>query len=236
MVYFSLAAVALFGLGQLCIPATDLAARRYAFQLLFLYTASGLGLLLTTSFLGLRRYLRQRRQEMPLRMVNLWLPSGAVLIVGVMLSTMLLPRPNPEYAISELPFRFGSPDQKSSPHGVGNDGVKENQPWARGQSTDGKSSGAAPTKPTESSQNRPKMSKDRQTRLKQESSDSNSASADSNTASRKSPETEKSPPDHEKQTDVTRSQKTSNDSDKEATNHSHPAANQAPKKWPRATG
>lgn len=127
VVYFSLAAVALFGLGQLFIPAGDLPARRHAFFLLCVYTASGLGLLLTTSFLGLRRYLRQRRQEMPLAMINVWLTTGAVLIAAVMLAAMLLPRPNAEYAVSELPFRFGSPDQKPSPHGVGDEGVKDDQ-------------------------------------------------------------------------------------------------------------
>ena len=61
-------------------------------------------------------------------MVNLWLVIGGVLIVGVMLAAMLLPRPNAEYAVSELPFRFGSPDQKSSRYGRGREGVKEDRP------------------------------------------------------------------------------------------------------------
>ena len=128
IVYFSLAALPLFGIGQMFLPAGSLAARQYAFCLLCVYTASGLGLLLATSFLGLRRYLRQRRQEMPLAMVNLWLVIGGVLIVGVMLAAMLLPRPNAEYAVSELPFRFGSPDQKSSRYGRGREGIKEDRP------------------------------------------------------------------------------------------------------------
>ena len=111
VVYFSLAALPLFGIGQLFIPAAIWPARQYAFQLLFVYTASGLGLLLTTSFLGLRRYLRQRRQEMPLAMVNLWLGIGGALIAGVMLAACSCRGPIAEYAISELPFRIGSPDQ-----------------------------------------------------------------------------------------------------------------------------
>ena len=142
VVYFSLAALPLFGVGQLFIPANDLAARQYAFRLLFVYTAGGLGLLLSTSFLGLRRYLRQRRQEMPLVMVNLWLTIGAVLIIGVMLAAMLLPRPNAEYAVSELPFRVGAPDQESSRYGKGSDGVEEEQLWASKQPHEGESSGS----------------------------------------------------------------------------------------------
>ena len=106
-------------------------ARQYAFQLLFVYTASGLGLLLTTSFLGLRRYLRQRRQEMPLRMVNLWLGIGVALIAGIMFAAMLLPRPNAEYAISDLPIHVGSPDQHASRYGMGREGVEEQRPDAR---------------------------------------------------------------------------------------------------------
>jgi hypothetical protein len=137
VVYFSLAALPLFGLGQLRIPASDRAARQGAFQLLCVYVGSGLGLLLSTSFLGLRRYLRQRHQEMPLAMTGRWLGIGWVLIAGVMLAALCLPRPNAEYAISELPFRVGSPDQTSSPYGMGRDGVDEIQPWARGRQPEG---------------------------------------------------------------------------------------------------
>jgi hypothetical protein len=145
VVYFSLAALPLFGIGQILIPGDKLSSRQYAFGLLFVYTASGLGLLLTTSFLGLRRYLRQRHQEMPLAMVNLWLSVGGALVAGVMLAAMLLPRPNAEYAVSELPFQIGSPDQTSSPYGVGRDGVDEKKPWAKGEKKDGKSSDSAPS-------------------------------------------------------------------------------------------
>src|SRR5207249_3942069 len=52
VVYFSLAALPLFGLGQSLIPAGDLAQRRYTLWLMVCYVGSGLGLLLTTSFLG----------------------------------------------------------------------------------------------------------------------------------------------------------------------------------------
>jgi hypothetical protein len=68
---------------------------------------------------------------------------GGALIVAVMLAAMLLPRPNAEFAISELPFRIGSPDQHSSPYGMGRDGVKEKKPWARGDPSDEKPSDSA---------------------------------------------------------------------------------------------
>ncbi len=128
VVYFSLAALPLFGLGQLAIPVAQTGQRRYAFGLLAVYVASGLGLLLTTSFLGLRRYLRQRRLPMPMLMAGTWIALGCVLIFAVMGLALLLPRPNAEFAASQIPFVMGSPDQKPSKHGVGNDGVEGNEP------------------------------------------------------------------------------------------------------------
>lgn len=99
VVYYSLAALPLFGLGQALIPPQQQDRRRYAFWLLSIYVASGLGLLLTTAFLGLRRYLRQRRLEMPVAMTSIWLLLGGGLIVVIMLLSFLLPRPEPEYSL-----------------------------------------------------------------------------------------------------------------------------------------
>jgi hypothetical protein len=127
IVYFSLAALPLFGLGQLAIPAADAPRRRYAFCLLAVYVASGLGLLVTTSLLGLRRYLRQRQLPMPMYMANIWIALGCALIFLVMGLALFVPRPSAEYAISKLPAVMGSPDQKPSKHGMGRDGVKGNQ-------------------------------------------------------------------------------------------------------------
>jgi len=139
IVFFSLAALPLFGLGQRFIPVADVASRRHAFMLLLVYVASGLGLLLTTSFLGLRRYLRQRRVEMPASMATVWITSGAVLIVVLLLFAALLPRPAAEYAISKVPLSFSSPQRKSSKYAVGNDGADKNSPDSKSAATRDKS-------------------------------------------------------------------------------------------------
>ena len=52
VIYFSLLALPAFGLGQWFLPTES---RLFAFQLLVIYVASALALLLSTSFLGLRR-------------------------------------------------------------------------------------------------------------------------------------------------------------------------------------
>src|SRR6185295_13345175 len=66
VVYFSLAALPLFGIGGWFVPSADGPRRALVFGLLVIYVACGMGLLLATSFLGLRRYLRQRKLEMPM--------------------------------------------------------------------------------------------------------------------------------------------------------------------------
>ncbi len=129
VVYFSLAALPLFGLGQLLIPNTEPGRRRYAFGLLCIYVASGLGLLLTTSFLGLRRYLRQRKLQMPMAMTGLWLTVGAVLILGLLAVGSMLPRPNPEHwqPASEVARIFGSEEREASKHAVKKEGAAKGE-------------------------------------------------------------------------------------------------------------
>jgi len=124
VLYFSLAALPLFGIGQHWIPASDVGRRRYAFGLLAVYVAAGLSLLVTTSFLGLRRYLRQRNVEMPAPMAVTWVTLGGVLILLVMFVAALLPRPAAEYAVAQPPWRVGSPgDNSANPLSAGNEGT-----------------------------------------------------------------------------------------------------------------
>ncbi len=118
VVYFSLAALPIFGLGQSLIPPEDVGRRRYVFWLMIVYVGSGLGLLLTTCFLGLRRYLRQRKLQMPRTMTGAWLLAGGILIATLLVVGALLPRPSPEYHplgdwLADL---AGSPERKASRH------------------------------------------------------------------------------------------------------------------------
>jgi hypothetical protein len=114
VVYFSLAALPLYGLGQSLIPPGETDRRRYAFWLMSIYVASGLGLLLTTSFLGLRRYLRQKNVQMPVKLTGVWLALGAALIGCFLVCGSILPRPAAEYALIELPWRAGAKEREAS--------------------------------------------------------------------------------------------------------------------------
>lgn len=123
VVYFSLGALPLFGIGGRFIAADNLDSRRWCFWMLVLYVASAMALLLATSFLGLRKYLRQRRLEMPLDMTGAWIGLGLVLIVGTIVVAALLPRPSPEYSLSQV-VDINSPELWASKWGIGPEGGK----------------------------------------------------------------------------------------------------------------
>lgn len=114
VVYFSMAALPLFGIGQLLSPARDAAQHFGRFQLALVYIAAGLALLLTTSFLNLRRYLRKRHLVMSPAIAATWLALGAVILAGVLVAATLLPRPNAEYAFARMSFRLTSPQRTSA--------------------------------------------------------------------------------------------------------------------------
>jgi hypothetical protein len=129
VLYFSLAALPLFGIGQQWIPAGEIGRRRYAFSLLAVYVFAALSLLVTTSFLGLRRYLRQRRIEMPPAMAATWVGLGLALIVAIMFAAAVLPRPAAEYALAQPRWRASSPGGlKSSEVSGGEEGADNHNP------------------------------------------------------------------------------------------------------------
>ncbi len=101
VLYFALAALPLFALGQSLVDPGDEARRRATFLQMTVYIGSALGLLATTSLLGVRRYLRQRKAKVPGVMTLSWLGLGGVLIVVFLVVGAFLPRPH-----SEVPW-FG---------------------------------------------------------------------------------------------------------------------------------
>jgi hypothetical protein len=113
VVYFALAALPIFGLGQALIDVADMERRTYTFWLMTLYVGSSLGLLVTTAFLGLRRYLRQRRLEMPKTVTAAWLVLGAVLLAALLVFGAILPRPQAEFSAFTL-ARAGSKEVAAS--------------------------------------------------------------------------------------------------------------------------
>src|SRR5262249_7866593 len=93
LIYFAIAPLPLFGLGQWLVPAIEEDRRAWLSWYFLAYIASAMGLLLATSFLNLRRYLRKRKLKMPAAMTATWLTTGAILIVGLTLAAAALPLP-----------------------------------------------------------------------------------------------------------------------------------------------
>lgn len=122
VLYFALLAIPLFGLGQLTIP--DEKSRFEAFKYLLIYLACALSLLLTTSFVGMRRYLRQRGVEMPGEMSRMWMGYGAAGIALLLLACLILPLPTKQgVGFAWLPVEFTSPvGLPTSQWGWGNEG------------------------------------------------------------------------------------------------------------------
>lgn len=119
VVYFSLAALPLFGVGQLFIPAARINGRSYGFLLLAVYVGSALGLLLTTSFLGLRRYLRQRKLQMPATMAVTWIGMGTGLALVLLLLALLIPRPQGgEYTLTAMVDKIDARAREASRQAV----------------------------------------------------------------------------------------------------------------------
>lgn len=124
VIYFCLAAVPLFGLGGWLLPRAT-PSRWWAMRLLVVYTACGLGLLLSTSFLGLRRYLRQRQVVMPPEMTAVWLAAGGLAIAATLLVAAVLPRPSPQVSMLRLVELAALNVRRASPWGWGREGLPD---------------------------------------------------------------------------------------------------------------
>src|SRR5262245_3227353 len=142
VIYFALAALPLFALGQSLVAPEDEARRRATFLQMTVYIASALGLLVTTSLLGVRRYLRQRKAKVPGAMTASWLGLGGLLIVVFLALGAFLPRPH-----SEVPWfgieRAGKSQRDASKYAQRGDasGKGEGRAGEQSKAGDGKASG-----------------------------------------------------------------------------------------------
>ncbi|MEW4561424.1 DUF4129 domain-containing protein [Bremerella sp. JC770] len=127
VVYFSLAALPIFGFGQAFGGSQAADKKWYLFTLLVAYVFAALCLLVTTSFLGLRRYLQTRGLVMPLSMTGTWLGVGFGVVALVLIVVSILPRPNAEYELAQLPFYQDEQERKASQVAVNQDGTQDNR-------------------------------------------------------------------------------------------------------------
>ena len=115
VVFFSLAALPLFGVGQLFLPNDNEPARHAGFAFLALYLAAAFGLLVTTSYLGLHRQLRRRAIEIPAGVAVAWVRFGVIVAAGVLLLALVLPRPGGYSIWQKLTYHIPHKEHKASP-------------------------------------------------------------------------------------------------------------------------
>ncbi|QDV61820.1 DUF4129 domain-containing protein [Crateriforma conspicua] len=136
VMYLALAALPLFGLGQVWISDPQASASAQTFLGVYLFAA--LALLMTTSFLGLRRYLRQRGVDMPVDVTVGWLGGGALLVAAIVATAFLLPTPgriitggDPPISLAEAKdfaaSRFGWGKEAAKKSTEGNASTSEDQ-------------------------------------------------------------------------------------------------------------
>ena len=136
VIYFALAALPLFAVGQSLIDPDDADRRRATFYQMVVYIASALGLLATTSLLGLRRYLRQRKAVMPGSLTAGWLGLAAGVTVVFLVVGAALPRPHSETPLVDL-ARAGKSEREASEYaqldeGAGKGEGKEGEETEKG--------------------------------------------------------------------------------------------------------
>lgn len=136
VLYFSLAALPLFGVGQVLLPTDPGSGRRLGFALMIIYLAAALGLLVTTSFLGLRRYLRQRYLPMPASIAFAWVKFGAGIIILVLALAMFLPRPGATAAWTTLSTQVDQQLRKASQYASRNQPAQPGEGRAANQTSD----------------------------------------------------------------------------------------------------
>lgn len=128
VMYLALGALPLFGIGQFLLRS-DAGTWGTAQKYLAIYLFSSLSLLVTTSFLGLRRYLRQRKVDMPGDVTVAWLAGGLVMIGAILSVAYLAPMPGQLLASIEMPEFLTAPkDLKSSSMGWGDEAAEKSSP------------------------------------------------------------------------------------------------------------
>ncbi len=139
VLWLTAAALPLFGIGQFLLRS-DAQLLRSAMVSLALYLFATLSLLVATSFLGIRRYLRQRDVDMPANVSAAWLGGGVLMTAIILTLCFVLPQPGRMLAQLALPAVFESADWLSpSRFGWGNEGAKP----SAGDSAPGASRGEA---------------------------------------------------------------------------------------------
>ena len=119
--YFAMFAFPIFGFGQWFVETAD---RSWTFVLFAFYLGATLCLLMTTSLLGLQRYLSKRKLQVPNAIARNWIITGGTFASLVMLVVIFIPKPPTAGWSNDLAAILKSPDRDGWKHAPGKDGQK----------------------------------------------------------------------------------------------------------------
>ncbi len=138
VLWLTAAALPLFGTGQFVLRS-DPQLQRSAMFALAIYLFATLSLLVATSFLGVRRYLRQREVDMPANVSAAWLGGGVLMTALILALCFALPQPGRMLASFELPAALQSADWLSpSRYGWGSEGADPGEHESASGATQGR--------------------------------------------------------------------------------------------------
>ena len=132
VMYFAVFAFPVFGFGQWFVESAD---KWWTYVLFAVYLAATLSLLMTTSLLGLERYLAKRQLSVPAPIARNWLLTGGTFALLVMLIVIFIPKPPSAGWSNDLVAMLQSPFKDGSDWAPGKDNHK-NDPEAKKQRVD----------------------------------------------------------------------------------------------------
>lgn len=125
VLYLAVGALPLFGIGQFFLGHAHGSWER-AKWMLVLYLFTSLSLLVVTSFLNLRRYLRQRSTEMSFQVTLAWLAGGVGMIFLILLIAYVAPVPGQTLVSWRVPdFLSESDSTMANRMGWGDEGAHQ---------------------------------------------------------------------------------------------------------------
>ena len=125
--YLAVAAFPIFGFGQWFVSPNT--SGFSVFLLFAVYLTSGLGLLMVTSLLGLKRYVNKRGITVPEPIAMNWLFVGSLFLLGLLLLISFLPRPDFSSTMNDYLVLLGN-ETKTAEVALGDDNEVPDEPNA----------------------------------------------------------------------------------------------------------
>ena len=125
--YLAVAAFPIFGFGQWFVSPNT--SGFSVFLLFAVYLTSGLGLLMVTSLLGLKRYVNKRGITVPEPIAMNWLFVGSLFLIGLLLLISFLPRPDLSSTMNDYLVLLGN-ETKTAEVAIGDDNEIPDEPEA----------------------------------------------------------------------------------------------------------